>query len=267
MLSECRRLVPCALLTLLLSSACAAPAPTVPAPGSAEPPVAPPGPPKAMVVGLSVEPLTLGPFEIGGTWHQGPIYQIMHDFLVVHDNEGRPIPHLGEERPSIERGSWKVFPTQAQIITDLWKAIGLQANIFIPAAALMANLEFQADVKGVETSGYPITFGTWQRRVHSAAIPTPANRYSGLNRTYYENPEVDGLIDRFMVTLDGAQREQLEGEIIERVTRDAAFYPLNINAQASVIRKGITGLKPVSGTPSITAFYYTTWNIVEWDRQ
>ncbi len=157
-------------------------------------------------------------------------------------------------------------PTQAQVIADLWKTIGLQPEIVIPAPALMASLEFQADVKGVEISGYPVTFGTWQRRVHSSAIPNPQNRYSGLNRTYYENPEVDALIDRFMVILDPGQREQVEGAIIERVTRDAVFYPLNISAQASTIRKGITGLKPVSGTPSISAFYYTTWNIVDWDR-
>jgi hypothetical protein len=42
--------------------------------------------------------------------------------------------------------------------------------------------------------------------------------------------------------------------------------PLHINAQATAIRNGITGLKPSAGSTSAAPFYYTTWNIVDWDR-
>ena len=155
----------------------------------------------------------------------------------------------------------------ATVIADQWKAVGLQPSLFLATTQMLADLEFQANVKGVERSGFSIGFATWQRRVHSSAIPTPQTRWAGLNRTYYDNPEVDALIDRFGVTLNESERDQLEGEIIQRVTSDAVFYPLYINAGASTVRKGITGLKPNAGTPSVTSYYYTTWNILEWDRR
>lgn len=154
---------------------------------------------------------------------------------------------------------------QALVVADLWKRIGLQPEISITPPALARDIEYQANVKGVETSGYFISFGSWRGRVHSAAIPTPENRYSGLNRTYYQDPEVDALIDRFSVTLDASEREQVEAQIIERVTRDAAFYPLSIRGQASSIKKGITGIKPITHSPGLRT-PHTTWNVVEWDR-
>lgn len=156
-------------------------------------------------------------------------------------------------------------PSALLVIADLWKAVGLQPNIAIPPPALSADAAYQADVKGVDASGYSIGFGSWRGRVHSAAIPTPATRYGGLNRTYYDNPEVDALIDRFSATLNEADRERTEGEIIALVTRDVVFYPLYVRAQASSVRKGITGIKPVVDSPGLRQ-PQTTWNIVEWDR-
>lgn len=156
-------------------------------------------------------------------------------------------------------------PSALVVIADLWKAVGLRANIAIPPPALSADAAYQADVKGVDASGYSIGFGSWRGRVHSAAIPTPETRYAGLNRTYYDNPEVDALIDRFSATLAEAERERTEGEIIERVTRDAVFYPLYVRAQASSVRKGITGIKPITDSPGLRQ-PQTTWNIVAWDR-
>jgi ABC-type transport system substrate-binding protein len=63
-----------------------------------------------MVMGISAAPRTLGPFQVGGTSHQGPVYQVLHDFLVVHGDQGQALAHLAEERPSQEKGSWTVAP-------------------------------------------------------------------------------------------------------------------------------------------------------------
>ncbi|MBM2812487.1 MAG: hypothetical protein HW416_3246, partial [Chloroflexi bacterium] len=65
--------------------------------------------PKSLVIAISAEPATLGPFEIGGDYFQAPIYKALHDFLVAHDDQAQPVPRLATERPSLESGSWKVF--------------------------------------------------------------------------------------------------------------------------------------------------------------
>jgi ABC-type transport system substrate-binding protein len=106
----------------------------------------------------------------------------------------------------------------------------------------------------------------WERRMHSSAIPVPQNRWAGTNYRYYAHPEVDGQIARMSATMDEAEREQIEGALIERVTREAWFVPLYVVSGAAVVRKGITGVKPMSGSPIIVSWYYFTWNILEWDR-
>ena len=65
---------------------------------------------KAMIMATSTEPAHLGGFQVVGTGYQGPIYQMVHDFLVVHDDQGRPQPHLAEALPSMETGTWTVSP-------------------------------------------------------------------------------------------------------------------------------------------------------------
>src|SRR5688500_17107096 len=65
---------------------------------------------KAFVMATSTEPAHLGGFQVVGTGYQGPIYQMVHDFLVVHDDQGRPLPHLADALPSMEAGTWTVLP-------------------------------------------------------------------------------------------------------------------------------------------------------------
>jgi peptide/nickel transport system substrate-binding protein len=156
--------------------------------------------------------------------------------------------------------------TEAQVIADLWKTVGLTANIVVPAANLTTDLEYQATVRGIESAGFGLGFGMWERRMHSSAIPTPQTRYAGTNRRYYSNPQLDALIDRFVTTLNESERDRIEGDMLEIVSRDAVLVPLFVASRASVVRKGITGIKPMAGSPIIVANYYNTWNILEWDR-
>jgi hypothetical protein len=66
--------------------------------------------------------------------------------------------------------------------------------------------------------------------------------------------------------LDEAERDRIEGDMLQIVGRDAVLAPLFIASRSSVVRHGITGLKPMAGTGLIVANYYNTWNILEWDR-
>ena len=56
------------------------------------------------------EPRTLVP-----GWAEGPgsaaehLFELVHQSLITYDDEARPIPRLALERPSIERGTWRVF--------------------------------------------------------------------------------------------------------------------------------------------------------------
>jgi peptide/nickel transport system substrate-binding protein len=175
---------------------------------------------------------------------------------VVRDAEGRTLEF--EFRSSDE--------TLGTVVMEMWKALGLSVNLVVPGPALMRDREWQANVKGVEASGFGLSFGMWERRMHSSSIPVSDNRWAGTNRRYYANRDADSLTERLNVTLDSAERDRIEGELIERVTRDAVVAPIYVDAPASVYRKEITGHKPMAGLPIIVSRYYGTWNILEWDR-
>jgi len=153
--------------------------------------------------------------------------------------------------------------TEGQVIADLWKTSGFTANLVVPAPNLSADLEYQATVKGAESAGFGLGFGMWERRMHTSTIPTPQTRYAGTNRRYYSNPQLDAMIDRFTTTLSESERNRIEGDMLDLVSRDAVLAPLFVASRASVVRKGITGIKPMAGSPIIVANYYNSWNILE----
>lgn len=164
------------------------------------------------------------------------------------------------------RGTGASGQTEGTMIAAMWKNVGVTANLFILPPTLAEDPESAATVKGWKLDGFGLGFGMWERRMHSSAVPVPQNRWAGTNYRYYSHPEVDDMIARMNATLDEAERERIEGALIERVTREAWFVPLYVVSGAAVVRKGITGVKPMSGSPIIVSWYYFTWNILEWDR-
>jgi ABC-type transport system substrate-binding protein len=81
------------------------------------------------------------------------------------------------------------------------------------------------------------------RRVfHSKQMPP-----NGFNRGYYENPEVDRLIDAAMAAESDDERRQLYGEAQRVVAEDAPYISLWYKTNVAVSRTNIEG---VTLTPS-----------------
>jgi len=77
------------------------------------------------------------------------------------------------------------------------------------------------------------------RRVfHSTQMPP-----SGFNRGYYENPEVDRLIDAAGAAATEAERRRLFSEAQRLVSHDAPYISLWTKTNVAVSRTGIEGVK------------------------
>jgi len=50
-----------------------------------------------------------------------------------------------------------------------------------------------------------------------------------------------------------AEHLGIEGELIDRVTRDAVMVPLFVESHAAVLRSGVTGVKPIAGSPILVS--------------
>ena len=83
----------------------------------------------------------------------------------------------------------------------------------------------------------------------------PQNRFVGGNRSRYMNPELDGLIDRYLATIPFAPRMQALGGIVHHVSDQlnviGLFYDLRTTLVSNRLR-------------NVTA-QYPTWNAHEWE--
>jgi ABC-type transport system substrate-binding protein len=95
-------------------------------------------------------------------------------------------------------------------------------------------------------------------RMHSRAIPSSTNRWSGFNRGGYQNPKVDGLFEALNVTIDSRQRLTTLRELVQELMGNVVLMPLYWEVVPTLMVKGVRGPKHV-GTE-------TTRNIFEWDR-
>ena len=152
----------------------------------------------------------------------------------------------------------------ASIVRDQWQQVGMQVTLFERPAQLTNDLEFRASFPGVQPTGNGVSLSFIDGRFHSRNIPSAANRFGGLNWGAYIDPESDRLVEALAATIDQTESWRIEGELINRLSRNAVYFPYYIEAGASAAKSGITGIRPVnaacqSGDSEIS------WNIHEWD--
>ncbi len=80
------------------------------------------------------------------------------------------------------------------------------------------------------------------RRVFASSQVPP----SGFNRGYFENPEVDRLIQEATVSTDDAERRRLYGQVQQIVARQAPYISLWYQTNAVVAQADLRGLHPDS---------------------
>jgi len=77
------------------------------------------------------------------------------------------------------------------------------------------------------------------RRVfHSKQMPP-----NGFNRGYYENAEVDRLLDEAAVTTDEKRRHKLYGEVQRLIAEEAPYISLWYKTNVAVAQSTLTGIR------------------------
>ncbi|MGE4065500.1 MAG: ABC transporter substrate-binding protein [Vicinamibacterales bacterium] len=77
------------------------------------------------------------------------------------------------------------------------------------------------------------------RRVFHSNQEPPA----GFNRGYYENPEVDALIDKATMATDDMTRQRLYADVQRIIAADAPYISLWYKTNVAVAQKGLTGIE------------------------
>ena len=86
------------------------------------------------------------------------------------------------------------------------------------------------------------------------------NGYVGQNVSNYMSPELDALIDRYLVTIPIGDRMQLAGEIVHHLTDQVLPIVTYYDAQPTVVGRRLQNV-----AVHIAADSTNTWNVEEWD--
>ncbi|MEA2641653.1 MAG: peptide/nickel transport system substrate-binding protein [Chloroflexota bacterium] len=103
-------------------------------------------------------------------------------------------------------------------IATMWQQVGIVTDqVAVPEQAA-SDRQYRATRPAFEIVRQP---GGWRelRRIYGGDTPLPQNNYTGQNRSRYQGPELDSLIDQFFTTIPEQQRVDILGRI-ERIVTD-----------------------------------------------
>ncbi|GAB6053998.1 peptide ABC transporter substrate-binding protein [Magnetospira thiophila] len=96
--------------------------------------------------------------------------------------------------------------------------------------------------------------------LHSDHIPSEANNWAGQNYMGYKNPEMDRLLEAMEVELDRDKRRALWHRFQEIYAEDLPVLPLYFRANAHILPKWMTGLKP-TGHMAPSSLWVEAWGV------
>jgi len=142
-------------------------------------------------------------------------------------------------------------------IAEYWKRIGIEVEPVVVPNQLIPNREYRTQYPAFEmlASGPGVTANA-VRQWHSGSIALPENRFTGTNRGRYANPELDSIIESYVVTIPIGERLRLLGDLIHHQTNQVSLMTTFFQAQATVL-----GSVRLRGVTSANVWNAHLWNL------
>jgi peptide/nickel transport system substrate-binding protein len=143
------------------------------------------------------------------------------------------------------------------VIANMWKAAGFGIVIENVPSAVQRDPSYRFPT--LDLSGIGADFEANMVRLDGRNLRSPQNP-RGANVWGYSNDEVDGLLDRWVSTLDRREQIAIEAAVMHRVSEDLPILPINYRIEANPVAQGVQGV-PTRG-PKAGAT--NTWNVETW---
>jgi peptide/nickel transport system substrate-binding protein len=170
------------------------------------------------------------------------------DGLYASADEGRFAPEVLGIAEGVEG-------REATIISDYFRQAGIDAQLrLVPSVKMQADDELK--------STYPSWRGNQAMlpaRLATSGISAPENRWSGVNKTGYSNPEHDRLYDLWTRALDRNDRNDLQVQLYKSMNDNLPGLPLYFNFWVIGHRAELEG--PRARVPGTDPLY---GNVHEW---
>jgi peptide/nickel transport system substrate-binding protein len=186
--------------------------------------------------------------------------QLMTEAGFTRDRDGYFASHSGERFSTELRVTASVEFERAQtVLAATWKEAGLEVRPGVLPAAQARNPEARHNFPGLLTR--VTTTGSERRWLVFAGpeIGSPANRWTGENRSGWSNPEYDRLVEAYKTTLDRSERNRQAAQMVGIITREVAAIPTYFILFPNVRVANLHG--PELGASDTLDH----WNIHEWE--
>jgi peptide/nickel transport system substrate-binding protein len=172
------------------------------------------------------------------------------DGVYTGEAEGKLAPELMV--PASSQGE-----REMAIMASVWRQVGFDIQERVLPARQMSEGEARSTYRSLQTSGG----GTEKSfvQMHSRAIPTPANRWSGNNRGGWSNAAFDRLAEAYETTLDRGERAQRMAEMARLVSDDVPVFPLYFNFIVIAHAARLQGPRLVAPDTEVS------WNVHTWE--
>jgi peptide/nickel transport system substrate-binding protein len=157
-------------------------------------------------------------------------------------------------------GQWEA--SQA-INGDSWRTIGIAVDEYVIPSARARDREVTASYPNFYGAFYNLAYLTPVRVVLTSECPTPENRYVGINRGCYQNPELDGIASALVTAATPTDQQRLWAELVRLQSQELPIMPMTHVVQANSFREGVRG--PVGESWRAGSSYL--WNLADWDIQ
>jgi peptide/nickel transport system substrate-binding protein len=143
----------------------------------------------------------------------------------------------------------------ALAVADYWSRLGIAAEVNTLPQLRLTDRPYLATYPAFHmTTGGQGLESSAMLRWRSSQTPVPENQFAGQNRGRYQNPVLDGLVERYAGTIPRAERLQVLGQILHLQTDQLTMLPLFYRADGVIL--GPKRLKNVTG-PNV-------WNVHLW---
>lgn len=164
-------------------------------------------------------------------------------------------PLTVEFRSSSEPPLEKVLLT----VSDSWERLGVRVERVVIPAQRSTDREYIATFPAFVVGGGATATRNLQR-YEASQVPTPENRWSGLNQSRYMNGDLDRLISRFFTTIPVPERTQILRAAVAHITQEVSDMRLFYYQEFTVVSNRIRNLVGSQAADSAK-----TWNSHGWD--
>ncbi|MPZ15920.1 MAG: hypothetical protein GEU73_16110 [Chloroflexi bacterium] len=129
-------------------------------------------------------------------------------------------------------------------IADEWQRLGIGAEPVLYGRQQRDDQEWRQTRPAFEMVRQPSEI----QRFHSSGTPLPENDFRGHNRTRYQSPELDALIDGYFVTIPWQERMQVLGNVVHHLTDQLVAIGTLYAADPMLISNRLVNASPAGQT-------------------